>query len=178
MLAEPVKLNQNGISITVEQAVLDAEHTVVSFQVENLIPPEKPGEDGCSQLPSLRLPDGTEMEGTGSGSGWSLGYNRRLTYPAIPAGVNDATLAFPCLQQTAMSAFPESWEIPLHFVVAPPDQTVYPVVDLPTPTAAPAAENNATANTAPASQEPEGKLLTPVDISLSFDQPGPHGRRH
>ena len=118
----------------------------------------------------MRLPDGTELAGTGSGSGWALGYNRRLTYPAIPAGVNDATLAFPCLQQTAVSAFPESWEIPLHFVVAPPDQTVYPVVDLPTPTAAPAAENNATANTAPASQEPEGKLLTPVDISLSFDR--------
>ena len=31
VLSEPVKSNQNGVSITVEQAVLDSEHTVVAI---------------------------------------------------------------------------------------------------------------------------------------------------
>lgn len=165
VLAEPVKAHQNGISITIEQAVLDSEQTVILYQVENLITPEDPGEDSCSQLPSLHLPDGTEMEGNGSGSGWALGYNRRLIYPAVPSSADDAVLIFPCVQQTARSAAPENWEIPLHFVSAPPDISVYPIIDLPTPTAA-------TVSSPPqesAQQETMSSEVTGDDITFSIN---------
>ena len=137
-------MTREGVTITVNQALLDTERTVLVYSVDG-IPNEaisitKPNElekeclDGND---SLRLPDGTVLP-TSQGGGedsWGTGYRVRFDYPAIPAGVNNVDLVIPCLLRTQRGAAPENWEIPLHFVPAPPELTAFPVIDIPTPTA-------------------------------------------
>ena len=89
---------------------------------------------------SWRAPNGIQ--------GWASGYQHRFNYPPLPAAVNDAKLVISCLFHTRPGAAPEDWEIPLHFVPAPPDVTAFPVIEIPTPTAPAAAATLATRATA------------------------------
>jgi hypothetical protein len=144
VLEAPVTLEREGITVTVEQAVLDAERTVIIYSADGIPAeayprdvPEQPrgqvliGPPECSASPYLRLPDGTESQIIeGGGSGWASGYQSRLVYPAIPPVVNEATFFIPCLDNTSPGAAPENWELALRFVPAPPDVTVVPVFEV------------------------------------------------
>lgn len=138
VLAEPVTLTRDGVTVTVSEAVLTAEKTVVIFTVDNL-PWEAISHNenvaGCSGVVDLRLPDGTILK-LRSGEG-SMN-ETRFTYPPIPGTVNEAIFVMPCLRETLPGLAPENWEIPLRFIPAPPDLTVVPVVEI-IPTAQPAA---------------------------------------
>ncbi len=140
-LDAPVVVEREGISITVEQALLDSEKTVIVYKVENLPASAFPTDlnmSVCSMPPSLRLPDGQELpsgQGGGGGSSWETSYEWRFSYPAISADVNTAVLFFPCLEMALADKTPANWEIPLHFVPAPPDLTAFPVIEIATPTA-------------------------------------------
>ncbi len=81
---------------------------------------------------------------------WASGYQHRFNYPPLPAAVNDAKLVISCLFNTRAGAAPEDWEIPLHFVPAPPDVTAFPVIEIPTPTAPAATATLAVARRNPA----------------------------
>jgi hypothetical protein len=143
VLAEPVIVTREGITITVNQALLDTERTVLVYSVEGIpndaisIPKPHELEKECLDgNDSLRLPDGTVLS-TSRGGGedsWGTGYRVRSDYPAIQVGVNNVDLVIPCLLHTRRGAAPENWEIPLHFVPAPPGLTAFPVIDIPTPT--------------------------------------------
>jgi hypothetical protein len=144
VLAEPVIVTREGVTITVNQALLDTERTVLVYSVDG-IPNEaisitKPHELEKECLDGndwLRLPGGTVLP-TSRGGGeasWDTGYRGRFDYPAIPVGVNNVDLVIPCLLGTRRGAAPENWEIPLHFVPAPPELTAFPVIEIPTPTA-------------------------------------------
>jgi hypothetical protein len=77
----------------------------------------------------------------GEGRGWASGYETRALFPPVPAGVAEATFVLPCLQHTLPGTVPENWELSLHFVPAPPELTVAPVIEVeasPTAAAAPA----------------------------------------
>jgi hypothetical protein len=145
VLAEPVSVEQGGITVTVEQAVLDANQTVVIYSADGIPPeayareePEQPragvvltGPAQCSSTPALRLPDGELLQSQlGGGGGWSSGYRSRMVYPAIPPDVNEAALLIPCLQDTSPGAAPENWEVGLRFIPAPPDLTAMPVLEI------------------------------------------------
>ena len=54
----------------------------------------------------------------------------RFVFAAIPVNVNDVTFALPCIQDTLPGKAPENWEVSLHFVPAPPDMTVVPVIEV------------------------------------------------
>ena len=143
ILAEPVTVKRDGITLTVTQAVLSADKTVLFVKIEgvpaNAYPTGEAG--GCFGKVDLRLPDETLLEGGFiSGGNWTS-FESRLEYGAIPTHVNDAVLLVACIGGTMPSALPENWEITLRFVPAPPDMTVAPVIELSTPavTNAPAA---------------------------------------
>jgi hypothetical protein len=123
VLAEPVSITRDGITITVTSATLTGDRTQIDnriFGVPGSAYPNREDVVGCTQREYLRLPDGAQLTYIGN------------DLPPIPAGVNQAVFVVPCIFNTLPGKTPENWELPLRFVPAPPDLTVMPVIDLPT----------------------------------------------
>ncbi|GAB4474898.1 MAG: hypothetical protein Kow0088_11260 [Anaerolineales bacterium] len=138
VLAEPVSQTRQGITITVQEAVLTSERTVIVMTLENLpdaalMRPEESA--ACYWEPQLRLPTGKTLAVVaGKGSGDAQGrLELRWSYAPIPPNVNEVELFVPCIQGTSPGQAPERWSFKLHFVPAPPDLTVLPVQEVPTP---------------------------------------------
>ncbi len=135
VLAEPVTVTRDGVTIIVTEAVLSADKTVIFVKIEGVPADAYPkGEaGGCFGKVDLSLSDGTLLEGGFiSGGNW-LSFESRLEYGPVPAQVNDAVLLVACIGGTMPGALPENWEVPLRFAPAPPDMTVAPVIELSTP---------------------------------------------
>lgn len=133
VLAAPVTLERDGITVTVEQALLDSERTVVIYQADGIPTEMYPRSEApsCFLLPELRLPGGTILQFIeGGGGGWGSGYESRLIYHPVPLALNEAVFFIPCLNGTSPGAAPENWELVLRFVPAPPDVTVVPVFEV------------------------------------------------
>ncbi len=140
VLAEASALTRDGITVTVTQAVLDSEKTVILYQVEGVPPaayPKSEDAPSCAASPQLRLPGGAVLNITGGGGRQD---NFRMTFAALPADVNEAAFELPCLMDTAPHAAPENWQLPLRFALAPPEMNLTPVLDVPTATPAPASQ--------------------------------------
>lgn len=146
VLAEPVSVTREGVTVTVKDAVLSADKTVLLINVEGVSRDAYPTDEsiGCMGNANLHLADGTILEGGHIGAGGWTHFENRLEYGAIPANINEAVLTFDCIGFTKSGALPENWEIPLRFAPAPPDMTVAPVIELSTPVAAITPAANAT----------------------------------
>jgi hypothetical protein len=133
VLSEPVVATRDGFTVTVESAVLDSEHTVLTYKVEgpfeSASQPQAELNDACFAGAELRLPDGTAytVPGRFPDTTWENGYRQQNTYPAIPADVKQASLFLPCLHARLAGQGPENWELALNFIPAPADLTLYPV---------------------------------------------------
>jgi hypothetical protein len=134
ILAEPVKIERNGITVQVLEGAADPQHTVLVFQVDGIPQSARPTNEnivGCSEPFTLQTANGSPMKITGGdGNGWGTGYSARVTFPALPDGSSSGTLVIPCLQDTLPGSVPENWQIPLRFKPAPADMQVFPVYDL------------------------------------------------
>jgi len=132
VLAEPVTVTREGVIVTVKEAVLSADKTVLFVNVEGVPRDTYPSDEsiGCMGNANLRLANGTLLEGGYIGGGGWTHFENRLEYGPIPANVNEAVLTFDCIGFTKPGALPENWEIPLRFAPAPPDMTVAPVIEL------------------------------------------------
>jgi hypothetical protein len=133
VLSEPVTQTREGVIVAVTSAIITNEKTVINLQIAG-IPlsayPEGEAVTGCMQQSYLRLPDGTRMDLVSN-------------LPPLPADVNDVVVVVPCIFNTLPGTVPENWELPLHFVPAPPDLTIVPVTEIlpsPTTTLPPAAD--------------------------------------
>jgi hypothetical protein len=136
-LEAPVSVTRDGVTVTVEQVILNQERTALVYSVDG-IPNDalvlQPKEPVCDYKVSLRLPDGETLLASPNGiDSWASGYLHRFYYAPLPGNVDDATLVIPCFFQTRPGAAPEKWEIPLHFVAAPPDMTAFPVIEIAPP---------------------------------------------
>jgi Tol biopolymer transport system component len=134
VLAEPVLLTRDGIMVTVEEAVLSSDKTVIRFTVNN-IPLDKLSQDltECgAKSAGLKLSDSSSLQTVGGYglNAWGSGYEDRFTFEQVPAGMNEATFILPCIQNSLPGTLPENWELPLHFVSAPPEMTVIPVIEV------------------------------------------------
>ncbi|MHB8779034.1 MAG: eIF2A-related protein [Anaerolineales bacterium] len=157
VLAEPVSQTREGITVSIEQVVVDSERTIIIYKTEGLTiaAANSKGEGGPFGAPtSLRLPDGTNLETSpdnGYGGtpeplinnihtegGWP-NYVWRLVYPPVPAGMNELTLSIPILQTMPAGAAPENWEITFHLKPAPPDMAFALITEL-APSTPPQAE--------------------------------------
>lgn len=160
VLAEPVSVTREGITLTVEQVVLSADKTVLLYRVEGIpadayasegeggepnsvsssivVQEGTPGVEYSSNVSTqcfaderLILPDGAIVRMRGGGMyGWLTGFESRYEYASLPVTVNQAVFIVSCIDGTALGRLPENWEIPLRFVPAPPDMTIFPVLDV------------------------------------------------
>lgn len=130
VLMEPVSATREGITLTITNATLTPEKTVIEFTLEN-VPWEALSHDenvgGCSLMAEIKLPDGTNLQFSEGGGG--AGKNRFVFSP-VPADTNEATFIMPCISGTLPGKAPENWELHLWFVPAPPEMTVVPVIEI------------------------------------------------
>lgn len=132
VLAEPVSQTLSGITVSVNEAVVSPEKTIIVYTVENIPAGKLFPADGlvCTTAAQIHLPDGTILpSGAGGGEGWGTGYERRFSYPSVPVGVESITLVLPCIQDTTLGALPENWELPLRFVPAPAELKAVPLTE-------------------------------------------------
>lgn len=175
ILAEPVKIEREGITVQVLEGAADPQHTVLVFEVDGIPQSARPTNEnivGCSEPFTLQSANGSSLKITGGdGNGWGTGYSARVTFPALPAGSDGGTLVIPCLQDTLPGSVPENWQIPLRFKPAPADMKVFPVYDLTgtTPTQV-QATLPAAATAAPASAQVLSNAATVEGIRISLEQ--------
>jgi hypothetical protein len=126
VLAEPVSVTREGVTVEVKQATLTADRTVIVYSVYGVPASAYPRREdvaGCYSPEYLRLPDGTKLGLDDAGfSGRGI--------PPVPIDVNEATFILPCISSTLPGTVPEDWELHLRFVPAPPDMTVMPVMEI------------------------------------------------
>ncbi len=148
VLTEPVSQTRDGITVTISEAVLTSNKTVIVYKVEN-IPQGKLSHDvavpGCGSKPEehtfLKTSENLIPKDLGyETSSWSAGYEVRHIFDSLPANVNEAVLFIPCIEGSLPGTLPENWEVPLHFIPAPPEMTIVPVVEV-TPSQEPAGDN-------------------------------------
>ncbi len=118
VLAEPVTVEQQGISVTISKVVADSTRTFISYRVDG-IPLGKNGLPASVGVLDIHLPDGTNLEQTCCSGGTAVLKNGNTLYyedefisSSIPNGINNVTLVLSV-------GSPENWEIPLNLVPAP-----------------------------------------------------------
>jgi len=133
VLAQPVVIKREGVTVTVAQLVTNAEYTFVAYAFDALIL-SRNGSPMCSATPVLQLPYGSKLgllSGGGGGWGGEVGVPIRFEttayYPPIPAGVDHVTFALDCVLPEGTG--PENWQIPLTLIPAPAD-FVTPAVEI------------------------------------------------
>lgn len=141
VLAEPVSQTYDGVTVKIEEAVLSADKTVIKFSIDGILQYDIPQDlTKCDDSSTgVSLLDGSHLKMiTGYGlNGWSSGYEARYTFDPLPSGMNDVTFIPPCLQGYLPNAKLEDWKLTLHFIPAPPQMTVMPVIEItPSPQAA------------------------------------------
>ena len=100
VLAGPVSVESNGITVTVKQVVADATRTFVAYTVVG-IPPFKSGFPICTDPPSLQLADGSILSFLGGGEGeigpdLPLSFATNYTFPPLPANDMHVVFLSPC----------------------------------------------------------------------------------
>jgi hypothetical protein len=140
MLAEPVVVTRDGITVTLKSVVADSTHTLVMYEVaglnlSNVDPLASPDPNACSSPPFLRLPDGQELQsiGGGGGGGDANYMESSEQFPPIPESVEDASLVLPCLLVALPGTAPGILTLSFHLVRNPTLPTVFPVQQIDTP---------------------------------------------
>lgn len=117
VLPEPVRITRDGVTISVNQALLTPQQTHIEYGVSGVPAsayPEQEAVSGCIEQEYILLPDGTKI----------------ATDDPIPMDVNQITLVIPCIFNTLPDTVPTDWQIPLTFIPLPADTTVFPVQEL------------------------------------------------
>src|SRR5689334_5918471 len=135
VLAEPVSVERDGITLRVEQVLVDSNQTAVVYSVEGLTADmldSNPIGDtpGCYKDAVLRFGEDGYSSTNLVGTSWMTGYEHKTTYPAIPSTVDEVTLVMPCVRSALPGKAPENWELSFHLIPAPPDMTAFPVIEI------------------------------------------------
>jgi hypothetical protein len=138
VLAEPVSVTREGITLTLEQALADSSQTTIVYSVDGLsidMLDANPlmNTPGCYKDAVLRLPDGELSQMQQIGTSWTSGYEHKTIYPAIASTVNEVTLMMPCIRSALPGKAPENWELSFRLIPATPDMTAFPVIEISTP---------------------------------------------
>lgn len=123
ILAEPVVVERDGITVTVNQVVADLDHTFVAYTLEGIWMPRN-SPPTCPAMPALQLPNGSALGfvgGGGGGFGGEVGalltFETTVYYPPIPADVDHVIFTLACVLPEGTG--PENWQIPLVLIPAP-----------------------------------------------------------
>ena len=143
ILAEPVTVERDGITIQVEEGAADELRTILVYTADGLsvTAANSQGEAAATGgLAVLLLPDGSFLTQTGGEMrGWGTGYRLRLVFPPLPEGVDECTLMISRLETMPSGVAPEDWRIDVRFIPPPADLELLPVYELlePQPTETP-----------------------------------------
>jgi len=167
VLAEPVSVTRDGITLTVEEMWVASDRTLIQYSVEGwpwgTLAADPPG-NPCLEPAILRLPDSEfKITQPQSSFGSASGYQIKSLYPALPTTVNEVTFVMPCLILAVPGQAPENWELPLRLIPAPPD-AVFPVIEISTP------EVSVPVEAAPAVPPDTNASLATDGISLVLDR--------
>ena len=159
MLAEPVSVTRDGVTLTVKHVWVYADRIELAYDVAGI----EPSNDGTSAEdlsthPTafcggvnvgemaikdgdalLRLPDGTTLERETTGLYPQNVFAMTLVYKAsLPADVTEMTLILKCIPWARLGAVPENWEVPFQLVSVPAETVVgSPVIEVEQPTETP-----------------------------------------
>ena len=132
VLSAPVTVQQEGLTITIEQGAADSQRTVLLARVEGY-PWARSGIRTCTDTPQLASADGSVEEVSSITAGPDEHNSAvvfvRYEFQPMPASLLEATLRIPCLM---FDADYKDWSIPLRFRAAEATDQVIPVIELPT----------------------------------------------
>ncbi|MEA4908543.1 MAG: DUF4179 domain-containing protein [Anaerolineaceae bacterium] len=124
-LPEAVTVEQQGLSLTVEQAVADAHGTMIAYHIDGLEQTQTGGMAICVyDRNQLRLPEGRTLLPTGGGI---AGSQARIEFFPLPEGVDHVTLLVSMLEPDPACTAPPAWEVDLDLSPLPPQLTLMPV---------------------------------------------------
>ena len=132
-LSEPVTVEQDGATLTINQVVADVNQTVVSYQIDNL----PNGGQYCSYSNThLLLPDGKTMLPTGGGFNNEAGnIQARIQFFPLPKDVTQVTLytgVDPDDPDISLCSDPKEWKVDFSLsTTQPPDLQLLPIVENP-----------------------------------------------
>lgn len=135
MLLEPVTVTRDNVIVTVEQAVLNNEKTVIVYSY--IMPPDYVLDLQTAVMddrsPFVSLPDGTRLDviigqrlATTDCIQCTMLYS--MEFAPIPADVDEAYLELPSLVAVPLGAAPRDWKIQLKFGTADPS-AIAPVIE-------------------------------------------------
>jgi hypothetical protein len=117
ILKQPVSVTRDGVTVTVNRAILTEEKTQIDYDISGVPQSAYADDDHASDClffeEYLILPDGTRIG----------------AYSPVPMDVDSATFSLPCIFDTRPNSVPTEWEIPLDFVAVSPEATILPVID-------------------------------------------------
>jgi hypothetical protein len=123
LLAEPVTVERQGISITVSKVVADSTRTFISYRV-NGIPLAENGMPACATIPEMHLADGTNLEDKSRSGGIAvlknentISYADENIFSPIPNGTNNVTFVLSCVLPDGSVL--ENFVLPLNLVPSP-----------------------------------------------------------
>ncbi|MFT3892089.1 MAG: DUF4179 domain-containing protein [Anaerolineales bacterium] len=162
MLAEPVSVTRDGITLTITQAIAYEDHLELTYKVDGVTETYGNEPDMCGSVhpnndfwsdadADLRLPDSTIVRRDYAGEFQSVNqFAMKPVYAVrIPADVHELTMVLKCIPFTKVGDVPENWEVPFKLKAVPAGTVVGdPVIEVVQPTATePAKEPVATAIT-------------------------------
>lgn len=122
-LAEPVKVEQDGYSLVIDQVVADPDKVVVSYHIEGIAADVSACFYDGNQLQlsdgKIRLPIGGGVEGT----------TARVEFAALPAGVTEATLLASMDNPSESCAAPKEWKVSFALGTEVPAVEILPVAE-------------------------------------------------
>lgn len=138
VLAEPVLVTRDGITLKVVQVLIDSTKTTVVYSVDGLNADmldsnPKVNSPGCDKDALLQFRQSELSPTDQTGTSWITGYEQRMSYPVIPPDVNEVTLFMPCVRSAMPGKAPENWQLSFRLIPAPPDMTAFPVIEISTP---------------------------------------------
>lgn len=171
VLAEPVSVTREGITLTIKEVLTDSTQTTVVYSVDGLsmdMLDSNPlvNTPGCYKDAVLRLPEGELSQTRQIGTSWISGFEHKGVYPAIASTVKEVTFVLPCIRSALPGKAPENWELSFRLIPAPADMTAFPVIEISTPIQATA---TSLAQTEAPTQVPMATLST-EEIFLSLDR--------
>lgn len=162
MLAEPVAVTRDGVTLTITNVFVYADRVELVYDVQGIAaandggqspdsatnpkafcgglePGDAPSKEGN---PVLRLPDGTLLERDLTSKYPQNVFSMKPVYEAVvPADVDEMTFVLNCVPNARRNAEPENWEVPFRLVSVPQNTVIgAPAVEV-EPTAVPAIIN-------------------------------------
>ncbi len=132
MLAEPVSVTREGITVTITQVMVYEDRVELTYEVDGIKEIYSNAPTMCGSYhpdnnfwsdsdADLLLPDGTLVRRDYAGEyQFENRYSMKPIYAVqVPAGVTELTMVLKCIPFTKLGDVPENWEVPFRLVAVP-----------------------------------------------------------